>query len=158
MAFRPKNLSAFHSAALWLAPMEMPPAASKRRMVCWITGVGAMPRSITFLPHANSAATTPSRIMTPLERGSRPPPLPWPAPDTGPNRKQNPATGPAVSPPPPAPRNPPRGWRGDLPAVPAIIRRASSARTPRARETSRHSLAARRCTCGSDPTPGSGRS
>ena len=68
----PKNLSAFHSAALWLAPMEMPPAASSRRMACWMTGVETTPRSMTSWPQASRPAITPSRIMTPLARGSRP--------------------------------------------------------------------------------------
>src|SRR5579859_3976127 len=37
-----------------------------------MTGVGATPRSITSCPQASSAEIAPSRIMTPLERGSRP--------------------------------------------------------------------------------------
>ena len=57
---------------LWLAPIETPPAAPIRRMACCTTGVDVRPRSITSRPEASSAASTASRNMMLLARGSRP--------------------------------------------------------------------------------------
>src|SRR5579863_6326242 len=94
--------------------METPPAASSRRMACWITGVGMTPRSMTFFPQARSAATTPSRIMIPLDRGSRPTITPRPGSRNVPNAEAKSSTCAAVMPVPTTPRNPTCEIRRDL--------------------------------------------
>ena len=77
-ALAAKVCGAFHSAVLWLAPMERP--ATIRRMVCWITGVGTrVPRSITSRPQAGpeAGARAPRRSAPPARfaagRGWAPP-------------------------------------------------------------------------------------
>ena len=156
---RPKNLSAFQSAVLWLAPMETPPAAPSRRMVCWITGVEHSPRSMTSRPQASRPASTPSRSMTPLARGSRPittarAGLQERAERGGEiqhvRRRQRAAYHAAQSHMRDAQR--PGAFHRHATCLPA-----PGARTPRERGRCWISWAARRCTSGPGPNPGSGR-
>ena len=94
--------------------METPPAASSPLMACWITGVGAMPRSMTSCPQASSAEITPSRIITPLARGSRPTTTAPGESRNVPNAEAKSSTCAAVRPVPTTPRNPTCEMRSDL--------------------------------------------
>ena len=132
----PRNFSAFHSAALWLAPIEIPPAALILTMACWMTGVETTPRSITSWPVDSRPAMTPSRIMMPLARGSRPITILPGASRNVPNAAAKSSTCAAVSPGPTMPRKPTCEMRR-LPSVPiAIIPPAAATRRPPARDNS----------------------
>src|SRR5437762_1382985 len=79
-----------------------------------MTGVGATPRSITSWPQAMSAEITPSRIMTPLARGSRPIITAPGEPRKVPNAAAKSMTCAAVRPVPTTPRRPTCEMRSDF--------------------------------------------
>src|SRR5215207_4051863 len=68
----PTNLSAFHSAGLWLAVMAMPPCAPCRRTINWTVGTGQTPTSRTPHPLESRPATTDCLTISPEVRVSRP--------------------------------------------------------------------------------------
>src|SRR5574340_77307 len=112
---RPRNLSAFQSAVLWLAPIETPPIAPVRRIACWITGVEVSPRSMTSRPQATSPASARPRSTRPEARGSRPMTT-APGSTNVPKAEAKSSTWPAVSADPTTPRKPTWEMRKDFDA------------------------------------------
>ena len=144
---------------LWLAPMETPPAASSRRMACWMTGVethaqidhvaaaGQQAGHHAFAHHDAAGA----RIAPDHHRAAG-------IQKRAECRRRNPAHGP------PSCRRPPRraGRRAKCAAIWRLrelsCQRASAAECFRHVESWLHGWAARRCTCGRVGGPGCGRS
>ena len=66
------NLSAFHSAGLWLAVTPSPPAAPVSRTASISVGVGTIPSSVTLHPTESSPAMVARASIGPDVRESRP--------------------------------------------------------------------------------------